>query len=221
MDSLFVRSLQVGRRADLVVEGKVVRTAIDKRPVAGPVRLLPGGLEGDEFGHPKVHGSPDQALLVGATSSLDAIGARLGLALLPGGLGENVTVEGGDEGTVCVGDVYRFGDAGPMIEVSAPRRPCGILAAHLRRPDAVEAVGAPHRAGWYARVLVPGEVAALCTLVRVRRGGGGFSVARAAAIRADDRDVAGARALCEVPALAASWRAALRPRFEGEPHVRT
>lgn len=215
MDSLSVLSVQVGRRADLVVEGKVLRTAIDKRPVAGSVRLLPGGLEGDQFGHPKVHGTPDQALLLCATTSLETIGARLQLSLPPGRLGENLTVEGGDERTVCVGDVYRFSDDGPLIEVSAPRRPCGILSAHLDRPEAVAVVGAPHRAGWYARVLVPGVVVAPCTLVRVRRGEGGFSVERAAAIRADALDAEGARALCALPALAASWREALRPRFEG------
>ncbi len=42
--------------------GVLKRTAIDKRPVAGPVRIEPLGVDGDEIADLKHHGGLDQAV---------------------------------------------------------------------------------------------------------------------------------------------------------------
>jgi len=48
MASARVISVNTGQEADLVIGGKPARTAIEKRPAAGPVRVGFLGLDGDE-----------------------------------------------------------------------------------------------------------------------------------------------------------------------------
>lgn len=210
---LRVVSVQVGKVAPVAGPGPALRSAIDKRPVAGPVRVGPLGIEGDEVGHPKHHGGPDQALLLASADAMRALEARFGRALPSGSFGENVTVEGCDDGDIGIGDVLRWGAV--ELEVTSPRRPCEILTRFLGHPDTCAIVAAPHRAGWYVRVRTPGSASAGEPLAIVSRGAPACSVERAAAIRDDAADVAGARALLSLPALGASWRRALASRVPG------
>lgn len=214
MDLLSARvvSVQVGKVAALAGPGAAMRSAIDKRPVAGPVRVGPTGIEGDEIGHPKHHGGPDQALLLCSAAALRDVGAVLGRSLAPGAFGENLTVEGVDDADVHIGDVLRWGAV--ELEVASPRRPCEILSRFLGRDDACDLVRGPHRAGWYVRVRAPGVATASDPFRRVSRPTPSCSIARAAAIRDDATDVEGARLLLSLPALGASWRRALTPRVE-------
>jgi MOSC domain-containing protein YiiM len=206
-------SLQSGTVRLLRVEGHAEMSAIDKRPLEGTVRIGPEGIEGDEVGDTKHHGGPDQALLCFSADHYPLFESRLGRRLAPGSFGENLTLLDADEGTVRLGDVYRVGTC--EFEVTAPRAPCRTLAGHLQDPGIVAAIGAPHRAGWYARVLTPGEAQAGDDVLLVRRGDAAWTVRRAAAVKADRSDTRGAVALLAVPGLAARWRASMRERAEG------
>jgi MOSC domain-containing protein YiiM len=208
-----VASVQVGQVRTVTALGKTERTAIDKRPVPGGARLLLRGFEGDECADRRHHGTPDQAVLFFAASRYPEFEARLSRALPPGTFGENLTVEGTDEREVSIGDVWRVGLA--TVEVTSPRAPCGTLGRRLGEACLVAEIGAPHRAGWYARVLEEGLVRPGDAMTLVSRPDPAFSVERAAAVRADDGDVPGAEALLAVPGLAASLAERLARRVAG------
>lgn len=74
----------------------------------------------------------------------------------PGGFGENFTVEGLTEATVCIGDVYAFGET--RIQVTGPRYPCQKIARRWGIPELTALVAATGRTGWYCRVLAEGWV---------------------------------------------------------------
>ena len=130
--------------------------------------------------------------------------ARLGRPLAPGAFGENFTVEGLDEASVRVGDVWRVG--GATLEVSSPRTPCGTLSRHLGDPGAVSLLQAPHRAGWYLRVRVAGDVHPGDAIEVVTKGDPAGTIERVAAVCQAKSDVAGARALAGLPGLSPDWR---------------
>src|SRR4051812_21890741 len=89
-------SVNVGRAAP-AAWAPVKRTAIDKRPVAGPVRAHALGLEGDEQANRKYHGGVDQAVYAYAREDLDFWAAELGEVLGPGRFAsENLTTLGVD-----------------------------------------------------------------------------------------------------------------------------
>ena len=88
-------------------------TGIFKRPVAGPVTVGLEGLEGDRQADRRVHGGAEKAVhLYPAThyERLTATFPALADALVPGCMGENLSVAGWDEESVCIGDVFRIGN---------------------------------------------------------------------------------------------------------------
>ncbi len=126
-----------------------------KLPVQGPVWVRRQGVEGDRnrFREEKLHGDPDSAVLILSLGSIRAH-AKAGFPVGPGSMGENLTIEGVEEGEMRPGQRWRAG--GVTLEITRACTPChelDLYGSELRR----HAVG---RRGWYARVLEEGMVSA-------------------------------------------------------------
>lgn len=142
-------------------------TGIDKRPVAGPVRVAaPGprgtggsGLAGDAICDLRHHGGDDQAVYAYAREDLDAWEAVLGRALRNGGFGENLTTAGVDVSGALVGERWRVGRE-VVLDVSASRIPCRKFATWLGENGWVKRFTAAAVPGAFLRVIEPGEVRA-------------------------------------------------------------
>jgi MOSC domain-containing protein YiiM len=127
---------------------------------------------------------------------------------------ENLTVEGQDESTVCIGDVFAVGAA--LMQVSQPRQPCWKLARRWGLKDLTARVQVSGRAGWYLRVLGEGTIQVGMGLVLHERPCPRWTVSLANDLmfrRREDRDALAALAAC--PLLALSWRETLGRRLEG------
>jgi MOSC domain-containing protein YiiM len=207
------------------------RSAILKAPVTSACVVDEAGLAGDAQHDHRHHGGPSKALLSYAASHyidwreqfaahIDTHRALL-LALTdafdasvmgPGAFGENLTVDGLDESTVCLGDVWRIGDT-VEIEVTEPRGPCGTLARRWLRPELVADVNAAARAGWYSAVRRSGSISPGdgCTLLD--RPAPAWSMARVFRLVTDRGPVADTRALLEFPWLATPLRERLERRL--------
>lgn len=147
-------SLNVGRAEALPVGQNVVRSGILKTAVPH-AELRRGGFVGDEQGDRKNHGGPDQAVYLYRTEDYAWWSAQLGRELTLGTFGENLSVSGLPE-EVSIGDQLSFGAV--RLEVTAPRIPCGKLAAKLGEVAFVKTFVRAERPGFYARVLAPGRV---------------------------------------------------------------
>ncbi|WP_254458113.1 MOSC domain-containing protein [Xanthomonas sacchari] len=155
------------------------RSAIDKRPQAGRLRIGLEGLELDEQGDRRVHGGPDKALHHYPRDHYPAWREELGAhALLdaPGAFGENLSSCGVTEADLCLGDRLRLGTA--LVEVSQSRQPCWKLSDRFGVAALARRVQDSGRTGWYYRVLQPGEVAAGDSLVLLERPHPQWSLAR-------------------------------------------
>ena len=171
MSGPHVASLQVGA----VREMETWSSGIYKTPVEGPVWLGTFNLAGDEQADLRVHGGRDKAVMVYPAAHYPRWNAEVQLGLGPGAVGENFTVEGLDEETVCLGDRYEVGEA--LVEVSQPRQPCWKLAKKWNRADLPKRVVQTGRTGWYLRVLREGRVAAGDPMKLVSRPAGAPSIA--------------------------------------------
>jgi MOSC domain-containing protein YiiM len=186
-------------------------TAFVKDPVAGPVMLRRENLDGDgQAERAGVHGGPDMAALAYAAEHYPRWRVELDLPeLAHGGFGENLTVAGQDELTVCIGDVYEVGDA--AVQVSQPRGPCHKISWRWRRADLQRRVEATGRHGWYLRVLREGAIEAGQPLRLVERPHPEWTVRRAADVYARRRqEPAEAAELAACEALAEPARETLR-----------
>lgn len=215
-----ILTLQVGRPRELGRPGaeepvdRPWSSGIFKDSVEGPLRLDLTNLEGDGQADRKHHGGPDKAVCVYPAAHYPFWRRELGLADLPAGaFGENFTVRGLTEESVCVGDVYAVGSA--VVQVSQPRQPCWKLARRWRVDDLAARVQRTGYTGWYFRVLREGEVAAGMPLRLLERAHGEWTIARANETMHHHRDDwEAARALAACPPLSASWRETLQKRAQ-------
>jgi MOSC domain-containing protein YiiM len=185
-------------------------TAFFKEPVAGPVWLGRANLAGDRQADTKSHGGPDKAVLAYAAAHYPLWRAELGVEMPFGAFGENFTVAGLDEGSVCLGDVYAVG--GARVQVSQPRIPCWKIARRWRRKDLSARVQATGRTGWYLRVLDEGAVAPGDEFGLLERPHPEWTVARANRAMYVLRTREAVLELAACPALAPSLAAGLRQR---------
>jgi MOSC domain-containing protein YiiM len=187
-------------------------TAIFREPVYVPVFCTQTGFEGDQVADRRFHGGPEKAALCYAAAHYPKWREELTLPMAAGGFGENLCVEGQDESSVCIGDVYRMGEA--EVQVSQPRGPCATLARRWGRPDLVKIVRENHRSGWYIRVLREGKVAAGEPVELIARPQPEWSVARAAHVNySRHRELADLQELFDLPELSKDWKKDLRKKL--------
>jgi MOSC domain-containing protein YiiM len=189
------------------------RSAIFKQPVLGEVWLGEESLQGDAVENRQYHGGPDNAVLCYSAEHYPEWEREWGCAGLPfGGFGENFTIRGLDELSVCLGDVYAVGDV--RVLVSGPRKPCYKLERRWRRPGLVKRVQETNRGGWYARVLQTGFVSVDTELELVARPRPRWSIARVCEVSYKRESREDALELCSVPELATRWRTWLMSKWE-------
>lgn len=154
------RLLAVCRVARLLPDsGTVGVTAIDKRPVDGPVAVRDLGLYADVQADRVHHGGPEKALYAYAQEDAEAWADRLGRATPPGFFGENLRTEGLDLSGAAIGERWRIGDR-VEVEVTMPRTPCATFQRHLDEPQWVKRFAEEGRTGAYLRVLRRGSIEA-------------------------------------------------------------
>ena len=182
------------------------RTGYFKTPVNGPVHVGQTGLAGDGQADLENHGGIDKAVLAYSAEHYPKWREELQIPDMPyGGFGENLTIAGLDETSVCIGDVWQCGPV--VFEVSQPRQPCWKTSRRWRINDLSRRVIATGRSGWYLRVLEDGEIEAGLDFTLASRVHPQWTVARAADIlhhRQDD--LAAAEELASLTELALSWR---------------
>jgi MOSC domain-containing protein YiiM len=151
-----VVSVSIGHGRDADWAGRLKRTAIDKRPIPGPVAVGRLGLAGDEQIDKPDHGGYEQALYAYAREDLDWWVERLGRELTGGTFGENITTSGIDVTGALIGEVWQLGSA--VVQVTSPRIPCAVFAGWLDERQWVKRFADARRPGAYLRVLTEGQV---------------------------------------------------------------
>ena len=173
-----VLSVNVGRVRAAAWAG-IGRTAMDKQPVSGAVRVGRLGLFGDEVGDTVHHGGPRQAVYAFAREDLDWWQAELGREIRDGGFAENLTTRGMDVNESEIGERWLIGSV--LLEVSTVRIPCNDFKRwqELGGYDGrawVRRFAAQSRPGPYLRVIEEGELRSGDELRVVHQPGHGVSV---------------------------------------------
>ena len=163
-----VSSVQLGSIAPLGPKG--VPSGFVKLPVVGGVVVTRLGLLGDEQADLTVHGGPEKAVYAYSAAHYPAWVADFPQhadLFVPGGVGENLTINGLVESDLCLGDIHRIGTA--SLQVSQPRQPCFKFALRFDDNQLPKAMVRNGRAGWYYRVIEEGMLRAGDTVKLVGR----------------------------------------------------
>ncbi|ROQ03230.1 MOSC domain-containing protein YiiM [Rathayibacter sp. PhB93] len=139
--------------------GLVGVTAIDKRPVEGPVVIRDLGVYADVQADRAHHGGEAKALYAYAREDAEWWAERLGYEMPPGRFGENLRVEGLELTGAVIGERWRIGEK-VEVEVTMPRTPCATFQRVLGEPHWVKRFADEGRTGAYLRVLHRGSIEA-------------------------------------------------------------
>ena len=163
-------------------------TGIFKQAIEMPVWLGREGLAGDAQADRRVHGGPEKALHqypVAHYARLAAAFPDARALLVPGALGENLSIPGWDETSIAIGDVFQLGDA--RIQVSQPRSPCWKIDHRFGSEGMAQFIAEQRVTGWYFRVLEEGAVEPGADFARIERNPEPLSVANLLALWAEHR----------------------------------
>jgi MOSC domain-containing protein YiiM len=153
----------------------VGRTAIDKRPLDGPVEVDATGIVADTQCDAAHHGGIDQAVYAYSREEAERWATELGVEVAPGSFGENLAVRGLPVTDAVVGERWLVGQA-VLLEVTLPRVPCQTFKSWMGQPRWVKRFTDRGDTGTYLRVLGPGTVQAGDTIEVVARPGHGVTV---------------------------------------------
>ena len=162
-------SVNVGLPRDIEWKGRIVRTAIWKAPVRRRCRAGRLNLDGDGQGDLAGHGGEQRAVFVYQIESYRYWQEQLGRTdFVHGQFGENFTIEGLSDDTVCIGDRYQIG--GALFEVTQPRVTCYRVGIRMNEPRMPALLTSSGRPGFYLRVLQEGEVGPGDEITKVGEG---------------------------------------------------
>ena len=149
-------SVNVGLPRDISWRGMTVHTGIWKTSVEGRRRVTRLTIEGDGQGDLTGHGGVHRAVFVYQIESYRYWQDSLQRAdFVYGQFGENFTVEGLPDESVCIGDRYEIGSA--VFEVSAPRVTCYRVGIRMNEPRMAALLTSSGRPGFYFRVIKEGD----------------------------------------------------------------
>ncbi|MCF6311138.1 MAG: MOSC domain-containing protein [Verrucomicrobiales bacterium] len=142
-------------------------SAICKQPVLGKIWLGSLGFEGNQVADLVNHGGRDKAVHLYPIEHYTFWRRKypdVEILKPPGAFGENLSCKGMTEDRLCLGDVFRLGEA--LIECSHARQPCWKLNHHIGRRDVMKTVVKTAKSGSYFRVIEPGFVREGDTLIQ-------------------------------------------------------
>ena len=174
--------------------------------MSGSVEFGESGVAGDEQADHEHHGGIDKAVLAYSADHYAYWRSHLNLPDMSfGGFGENLTISGLDETSVCIGDRWQAGSV--VFEVSQPRQPCWKMGRRWQIIDLPKQVIQNGKSGWYLRVLNPGDLTSGIAIELVSRRRANWTIARASHLLYHERDnVAGLQELADLPELSRAWR---------------
>jgi MOSC domain-containing protein YiiM len=151
-------SVNIGQERIQQRKNYIETTGIYKLPVQVPVEIKSAGIEQDAICDRKNHGGPDQAIYLYGGADYAWWAKELGKEIPPGTFGENLTVSELESAQFNVGDMLHICDV--ILQVTAPRIPCGTFAARMDDPQWVKRFRHAERPGLYCRVIEEGVVKA-------------------------------------------------------------
>ena len=161
------------------------RSGIDKRAVDRSVNLANNGVEGDFVGDTTSHGGYDKAVYSYAREDAEWWEGELGMPIVSGRFGENLTTKEIDVSGAVIGELWHIGSA--ILEVAQPRTPCRVFVGFWDRPNLIKEFTDAGRPGAYLRIIREGQVRAGDAIEISYSPSHGISVGKMFSARGEDR----------------------------------
>ncbi|WP_298487254.1 MOSC domain-containing protein [uncultured Maribacter sp.] len=152
-----VIATNISKPTTIVWNGKEEQTGIYKYPVNEPIFLGKSDVEKDTVIDRKHHGGVNKACYLFSADNYE-----YWKNLYPnldwnwGMFGENITVEGLNESTLRIGNIYKVGEC--KVQITQPREPCYKLGIRFGTQKVLKEFIEHQSPGTYIKVLKEGNV---------------------------------------------------------------
>lgn len=207
-----IHTLAIGMPKELhYSNGRSMITGIEKRKVQ-EVYLSARGFEGDDVADKKHHGGPDRAVCLYPAEHYIQWEQELGKPLPTAAFGENLTVTNMLEADICIGDIYKIGNA--VIQVTQGRVPCSTIDKYAEANILLKRLIETGYTGFLARVLEEGTICADSKIELVEKHPEGISVLHCNEVYFKNKDALAMKRIQVVDALAEDWKQKLEKRIQ-------
>ncbi|WP_028401659.1 MOSC domain-containing protein [Ectobacillus panaciterrae] len=208
-------SVNIGKPISIKKMSKEIKTGIFKFQINAPVYLGKLNFNGDGQADLVHHGGVEKAVCVYSYEHYPYWERELSCEIVYGAFGENLTVKGMLEKDVCIGDIYKLGEA--VVQVSQPRQPCYKLAKRYNMADLPVRFQNTGYTGFYFRVLKEGWVPEHPSIELIQRHLKGVTIEFANKIMHHAKEnIEGIHQILEVDELSSNWRQTFTNRLKGK-----
>lgn len=180
------------------------------------LKFAVNGIETDQQADLRVHGGPEKAVHLYPGKHYQRLAQRfpeVADLLIPGCLGENISVTELDESQVRIGDVWQLGEV--RLQVCQPRNPCWKIDERLGVEGAAEFIARHFLTGWYFRVVECGLASSTDRLRLHSSNTNGFTLLQAMQLWATHRpDLLELECLYFSEGIAPHWQSKIKQRLE-------
>ncbi|WP_233531220.1 MOSC domain-containing protein [Paenibacillus alkalitolerans] len=202
-----IEGLYIGLPRKITNESGSFVSGIWKDPVS-EIYLAKEGIAGDGVANPKFHGGPERVLCVYSSEHYGYWANVCGRQLPPGAFGENLTAAGMLEKDVCIGDIYKIGDA--VLQVSQGRDPCYTISRRNEYDPLLSKIIETGYTGFFFRVLEEGWVRRDSEIELLEKHPKQVTIEAANEVLFRDLgNDSAVQELMEIPELAEAWKATL------------
>lgn len=145
-----IKSIAIGKVKNYSKNEKNFDSAYKKDIFLDSAKINSDGITDDIQVDKRYHGGLDKAIHIGSNTHIIKNPTFDKLFI-----GCNLIIEDLDEKDICVGDIYKIGNA--KIQVTQPRHPCWKIGAIFNK-DINRYIVNNHATGWYVKVLEEGTI---------------------------------------------------------------
>ncbi|WP_372772925.1 MOSC domain-containing protein [Mangrovibacterium sp.] len=208
-----VVATNIGQAVEIEWQGAKEMSGLYKYPVDEPIYLGKEDVVKDQVMDRKYHGGEEKACYLYSADHYNWWKERYPEADWElGFFGENITVEGIDESTIRIGDIFQLGDA--VVQVTQPRQPCYKLGIRANNQQIVSDFWDSPYPGVYVRVVKEGAVQKGDEMVLLETVSDNMTLAEVFVLFTRERgNVERLREAVAIPEMAASCRKDLSKRL--------
>ncbi len=174
--------------------------------------LTKEGFRGDGVADLRYHGGPDRAVCVYPFEHYLLWEKEFKKPLPSSTFGENLTVTNMLEKDVCIGDIFRLGDA--VIQITQGRIPCSTITKRTNNPSLLKRMVQTGYTGYLCRVLEEGMVRKNSKILLLESHPKQVSILYGNEVYFhNQKDVEGIKRLLDVQELANEWQELLVDRL--------
>ena len=160
---------------------------------------------GDDVANHQFHGGPDRVVCLYPYEHYSYWEEVFQKKLTLPAFGENITATGMTEEQVCIGDIYKIGDA--ILQITQGRVPCVTISNYNEEKQLLQKVFETSQTGYFFRVLEEGEIRVDSEITLLEKHAKEITVSFATNILFHQKEEkASIEKILTVDALAEDWR---------------